>query len=229
MTAQALYQIFLDARHRDGTGIDLKREEVANLLTVDTLALGVVNQASFLPGFHNETADFLTPQFTLARQNIALGDDVCSTSPASGSSTAPRPVKALSDVKNLGFCHYLDLALTVGQTFSDVIAQQNTNVMGSATLGWRVDQTNWKVTLPVSATLKEYENVLGGRQDVLFQAGAAASYTVPPSGAGGPSLLFSLGVTYNRNFSTLSTATWHGFVVQPQLTIAFAPDVSVKP
>jgi hypothetical protein len=221
VTAQGLYQIYLDARHANGTPIDPNREEVANLLTIDTLALGYVSQTAFMPGFHNETAELFTPQATLARQNIALGNDLCKT-PVVGWMPTP-------DLKRSGFCYYLDLALTVGQTFSDVTTQQNANFAGSATFGWRVPESNWKITLPVVATARDYENVLGGRRDVLFQIGPAATYVVPPSSSGAPSFAFALAATYNRNYSTLATATWHGFVVQPSLTVAFQPEVAVKP
>jgi hypothetical protein len=103
------------------------------------------------------------------------------------------------------------------------------NVAGAATLGWRVDNTNWKVTIPIVATAKDYENVLGARRDVLFQVGPAATYSLPPAQPGEPSFTFSLAATYNRNYSTLSTASWHGYVVQPTLTIAFQPPVAVQP
>jgi hypothetical protein len=129
----------------------------------------------------------------------------------------------------LGFCYYLDLALTVGQTFSDVITQQNANVACSVTLGWRVPDSNWKITLPVVATARDYENVLGGRRDVLFQIGPAATYVLPSDKPSAPSLAFSFSVTYNQNYSTLSTAAWHGIVAQPTLTVAFQPPPAVKP
>jgi hypothetical protein len=230
LTEQGIYQAFLGAHHIDGTTIDVTREELANLLTIDTLALGFVNQTAFMPGYHNETADLFTPQATLARQNIALASDLCSTSKQPSSATSSMPTKAppSDEVKRLGFCYYLDLAVTVGQTFSDVIAQQNFNIAGSATLGWRVSDSNWKLTLPVAATARDYENVLGSRRDVLFQIGPAATYVLP-SKPGDPSLMFSLAVTYNWNCSTLSTAAWHGLVVQPTLTVAFQPPAAVKP
>ena len=33
--------------------------------------------------------------------------------------------------------------------------------------------------------------------------------------------MLSLAATYNRNYSTLSTAAWHGYIIQPTLTAAF--------
>jgi hypothetical protein len=221
LTEQGIYQVFLGAHHIDGTTFDVTKEEVANLLTIDTVSFGFLNQTAFMPGFHNETADLFTPQFTVARQNIALGDDLCST--------PPDPNKPVPKVKRLGFCYYLDLALTVGQTFSDVITQQNANVACSVTLGWRVPDSNWKITLPVVATARDYENVLGGRRDVLFQIGPAATYVLPSDKPSAPSLAFSFSVTYNQNYSTLSTAAWHGIVAQPTLTVAFQPPPAVKP
>jgi hypothetical protein len=97
LTEQGIYQIFLGAHHIDGTTIDFKKEEVANLLTVDTLSLGFLNQTAFMPGFHGET-DLFTPQATLARQNIALGENLCAT--------PPDPNKPGPMVKRLGFCYY---------------------------------------------------------------------------------------------------------------------------
>jgi hypothetical protein len=230
LTEQAIYQIFLDARHIDGTPINVKREEVPNLLTIDTLSLGLQNQTGFMAGYHAETADLLTPQATLSRQNIALSDAFCSTPqpPAPARTDGLNQTKAPSNVKGLGFCNYLDLALTVGQTFSDVATQQNVSVAGSATLGWRLQNSNWKITLPAVVTARDYENVIGGRRDVLFQIGPAATFTLPPSGNSAPSFMFSLAVNYNQNYSTLSTAAWHGFIVQPTLTLAFQPPVAVK-
>jgi len=180
--------------------------------------LGFINQTAYLPGYHIETADLFTPQFTLARQNVALSDNVCSTLTVAGARSTPR----------WGTCYYFDLALTVGQTFSDVITQQNASVALSATPGWRIPDSDWKITLPTVATAKEYENVVGGRQDVLFQIGPTATYTLPAAKQDDPSLMFSLAATYNRNYSTLSTAAWHGYIIQPTLTIAFQPLPAVK-
>jgi hypothetical protein len=232
LTEQGIYQIYLGGYHNDGitngTPIDPKYGQIPNLLTVDTLALGFVNQTAYLPGYRVETADLFTPQFTLARSNMALSGNICSTAdakPAQLDSSRPLdPSKPLP----WGSCYYVDLALTVGQTFSDVLTQQNFNVAVSATPGWRIDNTDWKITLPIVATAREYENVLGGRQDVLFQIGPTGTYSLPATKPGDPSLMFSLAATYNRNYSTLSTVAWHGYIIQPTLTIAFAPPPPVK-
>jgi hypothetical protein len=222
VTEQGLYQIYLGAYHNDGKPIDEGKLQYANLLTIDTLGLGFVNQTTYLPGYHVETADLLTPQFTLARQNIDLDPN------KARSCLAPKAGQMPGDeITRAGFCYYLDLALTVGQTFSDVPTLENVNVALSATPGWRVDGTNWKIALPMVATAKEYEEVLGGRQDVLLQIGPTASYTLPTA-QGAPSLMFSLAASYNRNYSTLSTAAWHGYIIQPTLTVAFQPLPAVK-
>jgi hypothetical protein len=223
MTEQGIYQIYLGAYHNDGktdgTPIDPTYGQIPNLLTIDTLALGIVNQTAYLPGYHLETADLFTPQFTLARSNMALSGNICST--ADPKPPAGMPIDP-SKPMPWGSCYYVDLALTVGQTFSDVLTQQNANVAVSVTPGWRVDTTDWKITLPVVATAREYENVVGGRQDVLFQIGPTATYSLPAAKPGDPSFMFSLAATYNRNYSTLSTAAWHGYIIQPTLTVAFA-------
>jgi hypothetical protein len=219
LTEQGIYQIYLGAYHPDWSPIDAKSGQITNLLTIDTLALGFVNQTAYLPGYRVETADLFTPQFTLARQNIPLSRDICQTLPAPSPTKSPAP-GAPPPPDPRGSCYYVDLALTVGQTFSDVTTQQNTNVAVSATPGLRIDNSNWKVTLPMVATAREYDNVLGGRQDVLLQVGPATTYTLPTA-KGAPSLMLSLAATYNRNYSTLSTAAWHGYIIQPTLTAAF--------
>jgi hypothetical protein len=224
LTEQGIYQIYLGAYHPDWSPIDAKSGQITNLLTIDTLALGFVNQTAYLPGYRVETADLFTPQFTLARQNIPLSRDVCQTlpapSPTPAKSPAPGAPPSPAPPDPRGSCYYVDLALTVGQTFSDVTTQQNTNVAVSATPGLRIDNSNWKVTLPMVATAREYDNVLGGRQDVLLQVGPAATFTLPTA-KGAPSLMLSLAATYNRNYSTLSTAAWRGYIIQPTLTAAF--------
>jgi hypothetical protein len=185
----------------------------SGLITSDTIGFGLQNQTAFTPTFHMEKADLLTPQVTLARQNINLD--------------GPDPV-AIAKCANAttGFCHYADLSLTVGQTFSDVLSQQNFNVAGSAAISWRIDEY-WKLALNTMATGKDYEDFVGGRQDLLLQAGPALTYTYAN---GDVNFTFQLPVTYFKNYSTASAAAWTGLVVQPTLTVAFsytAPSASL--
>jgi hypothetical protein len=121
------------------------------------------------------------------------------------------------------FCYYLDWSLTAGQTLSDVPTQQNTNFAASVTPGWRIKDTDWKLTLPTVVTSRFYNDVVGGRRDVLFQIGPALSYSKPAL-AGRPYITFSLAVTYNQNCSTVAAASWRGVVIQPTLTIALLPE-----
>jgi hypothetical protein len=207
------YQVFLHANgyYRDGSSIKNIDPSTPpaklpdpNMTTVDTVAFAIQNQTAFMPTFHKEKADFFTPQFTLSSQNINLDD--------------PKHT-AECGMRLQAFCQYANLALTVGQSFSDVTTQQNFNVAGSATLGWRIDG-NWSLLLQTMATGKEYENFVGGRRDLLLQAGPALTY------ANG-NVSFQLPVTYFKNYSTVSTAAWSGLVIQPTLTISFTYNASL--
>jgi hypothetical protein len=208
-----------------------------NLTTFDTLAFGIQNQTAFVPTFHAEKTDFFTPQFTLASQNINLDDRT----------------ETQDCAKNLqAFCHYLNLSLTVGQSFADVTTQQNFNVAGSAIVGWRLghaldmvdcgnDKTtpclryyDWTLALQGTATGKDFENFVGGRQDLLLQVGPVLTVSRqnsplkngkpidPSSGLITESVSFMLPVTYNKNFSTVSAAAYSSLVIQPTLTISFS-------
>lgn len=194
-------------QHYDFPVSEDKKTVQQDMISFSTLAFGFQNQTAFLPTFRHEQADLFTPQITLARTNIPLGD-------------ITHPCATASPEKK-GFCYYADLSLTFGHTLSDVTTQQNTNVAASAMLGWRVPDTDWKVTLPSTATARYYENVAGGRQDLLLQIGPTFAYAPTPKHPNSdPSFSLSLSVTYNQNFSTLSTAAWHGFIVKPTFTMA---------
>jgi hypothetical protein len=133
---------------------------------------------------------------------------------------------AIPDPRKDGFCYYADFALTFGQTLSDVASQENANVTFSVTPGMRVSLTDWKLTLPMAATGKEYEDVVGGRRDTLLQIGPALTYSPPPFNnryGGSYALSFALPVTYSQNYSTVPADAWHGVAVLPTLTIAFQP------
>jgi hypothetical protein len=232
ITEQAAYQVFLGGSYYGtggkynaigSTGDNLpKTPPAANVVTYDTLSVGFQNQTAFLPGLRPETADLFTPQVTLARSNISLFgaalNNICHSETPKVQPGAPKPDPGATSE----FCYYLDLSLTAGQTVSDAPTQQNTNFTGSVTPGWRIDCTDWKVTLPTAVTSRFYNDVVGGRRDVLFQMGPALSYSKPPT-AGEPYITFSIAATYNQNFSTLAIASWRGVIIQPTLTIAFIP------
>jgi hypothetical protein len=201
----------------------------ANMITADTFALGYQNQTAFTPTFHHETADLFTPQGTLARSNMPLfGSDGFNQCAPAGQDKAQQPDKTKS-----GFCYYADFSLTVGQTFSDQITQENANVAASATLGKRFDKTDFKLALQTTVTEKTYEYFPGGRQDLQLQIGPTLSYAPSASNLStdGNSITsavaFSLTATYNQNYSTVAAAAWRGVIVQPTLTIAFQPPASL--
>jgi hypothetical protein len=202
-----------------------KAMPAASMITADTLALGYQNQTAYTPTFRHETADLFTPQATLARSNMPLfysdGAEPCV---AVALDQGQQP-----DKTKYGYCYYADFSLTVGQTFSERITQENTNVAASATLGKRFDRTDFKLALQTTLTEKTFEYVKGGRQDVLLQSGPTLTYTPAPvsSPFGSSAATFSLAVAYNQNFSTLSAASWRGVIVQPTLTIAFQPPASL--
>jgi len=214
VTAQGAYQYFIGASayRADGSSFDPARPNqtapVANMTTVETVAFGFQNATAYVPTFHRETADLFTPQITLARQNMLVG------------SAKPCRTSATSDANKDGFCHYLDLSLTLGQTFSDQIVQQNASIAGAANLGWRIDETDFKLALQTVATARAYTNFAGGRQDVLLQTGPVLTYSPAPV-PGAPVFNFAVSIIYNRNFSSLSAAEWNGVVIQPTLTIGF--------
>jgi hypothetical protein len=205
-TIQGAYQFFIGAYDGNGRQIDLKKPPSQNMITIDTIAVGVQNQTVFVPTYHIEKADFLTPQVTFARQNISLAgsglDNQCFTAE---DKTHESP----------GFCYFANLALTPGQTFSDVASLQNANLAASATLGKRFDDTNFVLALATTVTGKAFENVPGGRQDLLLQIGPTLAYSANKC------FNASLAVTYNRNYSSLRTAVWNGFIVQPTLNVIF--------
>jgi hypothetical protein len=233
LTSQAAYQMFLYAY-----GYNPDTKSPANnlvpgspnlpppgMITFETLTFGYQNQTAFVPTFKTEKADLMTPQATYSIQNISLDD--------------PNSMPCGSNVPNgpdtRSFCHYANFSLTAGQTFSDVTSLQNVNFAASATLGWNITSA-WSLTLPATATAKSFEDVVGGRRDLLLQAGPVLTYSstlnalCPPKSVPDqfdycydehPRFTFSLPVTYYRNYSTLSTAAWSGWVIMPTLTIAF--------
>jgi hypothetical protein len=231
LSSQVQYQMFLDAYgYNPDTKMPVKNIDPTSpyipptgMITFDTLTIGYQNQTAFTPTFKAEKADLLTPQATLSRQNIGLSDQVCGAVDNKGND-------------GRGYCYYANFALTAGQTFSDVKTLQNVNFAASATLGWNIDPA-WSVTLPAIATAKSFEDVIGGRRDLLLQVGPVLTYTgntvpvicspkvlkdSPFCADEGTKFTFTLPVNYYRNYSTLSTAAWSGWVIMPTLSIAFA-------
>jgi hypothetical protein len=210
LSVQGLYQFFLDAYTVDGKPITHppKSEDNGNMITYDVLAIGFVNQTAFVPTFHTETANLLTPQVTLAHQNmglLGLSDPGCAPL---FNPNWPTPLQP-------GYCYFANISVTAGQTFSDVVTLQNANVALAGTVSKRFDQTDWVLSLAGMATAKSFEDVPGGRQDLLLQLGPQLTYT--PSKC----VSFSVSVTYYRNYSSLSTAAWDGVIIQPTFNVIF--------
>jgi hypothetical protein len=234
VTTQVAYQHFLSASGYQSNGLRTDNQTTSitpysessnhgtplstippvGMITVDSVAFGVQNQTNYVPVFSKESVNLFTPQITFNHQNQDL----------SGIGT---PCKAaIPDPRKDGFCYYADFALTFGQTLSDVATQKNANVTFSVTPGMRVSLTDWKLTLPMTATGKEYEDVVGGRRDTLLQIGPALTYSPPPFSSrygGSYAVSFALPVTYNQNYFTVPADAWHGVIVTPTLTIAFQP------
>jgi hypothetical protein len=237
LTSQAAYQMFLYAY-----GYNPDTKSPANnlvpgspnlpppgMITFETLTFGYQNQTAFAPTFKAEKADLMTPQAIYSIQNISLDDP--NSKPCGAVSNGPNGTV----IDSRSFCHYANFSITAGQTFSDVKTLQNVNFAASATLGWNITPA-LSLTLPATATAKSFEDVIGGRRDLLLQAGPVLSYSstldalCPPKSVRDefnycydehPRFTFSLPVTYYRNYSTLSTAAWSGWVIMPTLTIAF--------
>jgi hypothetical protein len=108
VTTQGVYQLFLGARgYNDKTDTqvpdinrNLEPDEIppGGLITYDTLGFGLVNQTNYVPTFQTRASDLLSPQITLALQNLPLLDpknNVCQPSPQEGankkSATATMP------------------------------------------------------------------------------------------------------------------------------------------
>lgn len=221
ITATAAYQFFISAYGTNPAGqpyavffgMDKKELPPPSMITVDTVAIGVQNQTVYMPLFRVEQVNLFTPQVTFTHQNMPLFViEQCAT--------------RIPDPSKFGYCYYADISVTVGQTFSDVATQENTNVALALTPGWRIRDTDWKLTLPATVTARGYQNVPGGRQDLQLQIGPTLTYAPAPffiDPAFITSVLFTLSTTYNQNYSTVAKNSWHGIIVMPTLTVAFAP------
>jgi hypothetical protein len=228
LITQGAYQHFLNAfgYQSDGTPIDRINPDTpignippTNMITVDSVAFGFQDQAVFTPGYRSENVNLFTPQVTFNHQN----QDLSSNGMSCWAGTL--------DPRQKGFCFYTDLSVTLGQTFSDVSTQSNANLALSATPGFRIPYSDWKLTIPITTTGRAYEQVAGGRDDLLLQVGPALTYAPPAlydRFGNGYAVNFSLSVTYNQNYSTLSTAAWHGYIVMPTLTVAFQPPAKLQ-
>lgn len=232
-TAQAGYQYLIDAYYYDekGNPLIVSKDNVPGdkAVTYDTVSFGFLNQTTYEPNFRKATTDLFTPQITLARQNIDLGDplELCAPRVAL---PPPPGAKPNSPPANANFCYYMDLSLTVGQTFADVPTLQNANVAVSATVGQRFGGTDWTLAGQAVLTSRSYENVPGGRQDFLVQGGPVLSYSPAQvtTSRGNLSFAFTLPVNYYQNYSSVSKNAWSGFIVQPTFTLAFSPTARVK-
>lgn len=200
VTASALYQAFIGAYDESGKPIDAwKGTSIQNgLLTFDTLTFGVTNSASFNTTFRGETVDLLTPSIVWSRQNIPLGQGHCLT----------------PDKKTEAFCRYADLTASVGRTLSDLPSLQNYNAGVSATVGYRMPDSNNTISFVTSIGNKYYENAPTQRNDVLLQLGPKFDTAINKY------VSASLSATYNVNFSTLGDARWQGLVMLARLTVA---------
>jgi hypothetical protein len=91
--------------------------------------------------------------------------------------------------------------------------------------GWRVDSTDWTITLPAIITARDYQNVPGGRQDLQWQIGPTFAYAPPAfvEAAFISSVVFRLSASYTQNYSTVAKNNWHDFLIAPTLTVAFSP------
>jgi hypothetical protein len=235
ITTQGAYQLFLGASGYQSDGLghlvfvptikpltdkdSIYNIPPAGMITVDSVAFGFQNQTVYTPTFSKESVNLFTPQITFNEQNRDL------------SGVGLFCKAAIPDPRKDGFCYYADFSFTVGQSFADVASQQNANVAISVTPGMRLPFTDLKLTLPATVTGRDYEDVIGGREDMLLQIGPALTYSPPPfTGRSGESytVTFSLPATYNQNYSTVAADAWHGVIVMPTLTVAFQPPPLVK-
>jgi hypothetical protein len=202
LTASGQYQLFLGAYDVTRTMLDLSHGSnlPSGQVTFNTLSLGVQNSTSFAPTFRAETVDLVTPTIVYGWQNIPLDRGLCASR---------------LDPKTSSFCYYTDVTVTLGHTLADVRSLDNTSLALSATLGNRIADTDLVIGLGGTVTGKVFDNVPGGRDDVMVQIGPKLQYT-PLKNASA-----ALAVTYNQNFSTLAPAAWHGWIFQSTLTLSF--------
>lgn len=202
LTASAQYQLFLGAYDVSSKMLDLTHGSLlpTGQVTFNTLTFGLQNSTAFSPVFHAETTSLTTPTLVYSWQNIPFSHALCAT-------------KLHADTNS--FCYYADLSVTVGHTLADVRALENTNLAVSATLGDRIGNTDFLALWGTTITGRTYDNVVGGRNDVMVQFGPKLQYKPFDR------ITTSIGVTYNRNYSSLATANWHGWIVQSGLTLSF--------
>jgi len=206
LTAAVQYQLFLGAYQANGQPLPLAHgsQVPSGQVSFNTLTFGLQNSTVFTPTFRAESLNLLTPTVVYAWQNLPIGGGLCSTR------LNPKPDAA-------SFCYYADVSVTLGHTSSDSSLQENTNFGVAATLGDRIAGTDLVAMLATSASSKVYDSVPGGRRDVLLQIGPRLQFS--PASA----VSTSIGVAYNRNYSNVTAAAWHGWIVQSALTYAFAP------
>lgn len=234
-TAQSGYQLLIDGYYYDEvsakrTGLDKDDIPLINNsgVTYESATFGVFSQTLFLPTYLRKSAELFTPQVTLAGQNYNLGarSQKCDTN-----ATVPEPKTERTLVVN-NFCNYADFSITGGQTFSDTPTLQNINLALASTVGMRIKETGWTIAGQVTLTGRAYENVPGGRQDFLVQAGPVFTYAFANSShktdasSWSNSCIFQLPINYFQNYSTVTKDAWSGLIIQPTLTISFMPPPS---
>jgi hypothetical protein len=221
ISIQGIYQLFLGAfGYRDGKPFDIDEKTEkwdilpGGMVTFDTLSFAVQSQTVYLPTFQTRTAELLTPQIQFTRSNMSL----------LGADRGNECGTANGIYKQHAFCYFADAYLNIAHTFSDVKTQENTSIAGSLTLGRRVENSNWKLTMQTTLTEKIYVDVPVGRRDLMLQIGPMLSYSHPavPTPLGSVMLTFNLPVTYTNNESSLAAAEWHGWVIMPTLTLSYA-------
>lgn len=202
MTTSAQYQLFLGAYDIASKPIDLTHGSLlpSGQVTFNTLTFGVQNSTAFSPTFHAETTSLTTPTLVYSWQNIPFIQALCATKLHKETSS---------------FCYYADLSISVGHTFADVRTLENTNFAVSATLGDRIGGTDFVALWGTTISGKTYDNVVGGRNDLMVAFGPKLQYKPIDR------VTTSIGITYNRNYSSLATAQWHGWIAQSALTLSF--------
>lgn len=202
LTGSAQYQLFLGAYNVDAKMLDLTYG--SNLptgqVTFNTLTFGLQNSTTFSPIFRAETVSLTTPTLVYSWQNIPFNHELCATR---------------MNPKVASFCYFADLSVSLGHTLSDNRLLENTSLAVSAVLGDRIGGTDFVALLNATATGRTYDNVVGGRNDLTLQIGPKLQYTPLDK------VSTSIAVTYNRNYSSLAAAAWHGWIIQSGFTISF--------
>lgn len=202
ITTSAQYQLFLGAYDVTAKMLDLSHG--SNLptgqVTFNTLTFGLQNSTAFSPIYRAETTSLTTPTVVYGWQNIPFNSDLCATR---------------LNPKTASFCYFADVTVSLGHTLADVRQLENTNLAVSAILGDRIGGTDFVASWGTTVTGRTYENVVGGRNDLTVQFGPKLQYKPIDK------VSTSIALTYNRNYSSLAAAEWHGWIIQSALTLSF--------